>query len=54
MLLTLDSVESLQNGDVCSIIVNSNYMNFGTIKTIDKNKNEITVNNYPETLTKNV
>lgn len=49
MLLTLDSVQFLQNGDVCSIIVNSNYMNFGTIIAI--NGKTITVDNYPETLT---
>lgn len=49
MTLELDSVEGLDVNDECSIIISSNYTNFGKITEI--NGSIIKINAYPDTLT---
>lgn len=53
MTITIDQTEDISNiaiNDVCSIIVNKNYMNFGMITSINYDINAIIVNNYPADL----
>ena len=49
MTLTLDSVEGLVEGDICSLAINKNYMDFGKITSISGNT--LTIDSYPDDLT---
>jgi hypothetical protein len=52
IVLTLDSVEGLSVGDVCSVVINKNYMNLGAITAIDENS--VTIDHYPSDLTSSI
>lgn len=56
MTITIEDGEDISNiaiDDICSIIVNKNYMNFGKIISINYDNNTIVVNEYPSDLDSN-